>query len=96
MEKVKQKFSAQSLKLNCWSPRCRTDILKLEYLSNALSFSQPVEISNKFTQFERKLRKFTGRLNSKNFCSMFFMQKLPTNKANSSSRTHRISTRLHM
>ena len=64
------------------SPRCRTDVLKLEYLSNALSFSQPVEISNKFTQFEIKLRKFTGRLNSKNFRSMYFMQKLPTNKAN--------------
>ena len=79
---MKQKFSAQSLKLNCQSPRCRTDVLKLEYLSNALSFSQPVEISNKFTQFERKLRKFTGRLNSKNFHSMYFMQKLPTNKAN--------------
>ena len=47
-----------------------------------LVLSEPVEISNKFTQFERKLRKFTGRLNSKNFCSMYFMQKLPTNKAN--------------
>ena len=82
MEKVKQKFSARSLKLNCWSPRHTTDVLKLEYLSNALSFSQPVEISNKFTQIERKLRKFTGRLNSKNFCSMYFMQKLPTTKAN--------------
>ena len=82
MEKVKQNFSAQSLKLNCWSPRHRTDVLKLEYLSNGISFSQPVEISNKFTQFERKLRKFTGRLNSKNFCSMYFMWELPTNKAN--------------
>ena len=82
MEKVKQKFSAWSLKLNCWSPRHRTDVLKLEYLSNTLSFSQPVEISNKFTQIERKLRKFTGRLNSKNFHSMYFMQKFPTTKAN--------------
>ena len=54
MEKVKQKFSAWSLKLICWSQRHRTDVLKLEYLSNALSFSQPVEKSNKFTQFERK------------------------------------------
>ena len=54
MEKVKQKVSAHSLKLNCWSPRHRTAVLKLGYLSNALSFSQPVEISNKFTQFERK------------------------------------------
>ena len=54
MEKVKQKFSAWSLKLNCWSMRHRTVVLKLEYLSNALSFSQLVEISNKFTQFERK------------------------------------------
>ena len=54
----------------------------LEYLSNALSFSQPVKISNKFTQFERKLRKFTGRLNSKYFHSIYFMQKLPTNKVN--------------
>ena len=68
--------------LNCWSPRHRTDVLKLEYLSNALSFSQPVEISNKFAQFERKLRKSTGRLNSKNFRSIYFMQELPTNKAN--------------
>ena len=82
MEKVKQKFSAWSLKLNYWSPRCRTDVLKLEYLSNALSLSQPVEISNKFTPFQRKLRKFTGRLTSKNFHSMYFIQKLPTNKAN--------------
>ena len=82
MEKVKQKFSAWSLKLIFWSPRCRTDALKLEYISNALSFSEPVEISNKFTQFERKLRKFRGRLNLKNFCSMYSMQKLPINKAN--------------
>ena len=37
---------------------------------------------NQFTQFERKLRKFTGRLNSKNFHSMYFMWELPTNKAN--------------
>ena len=82
MEKVKQKFSAQSFKLNCWSPRHRTDVLKLEYLSNALCFSQSLDISNKFTQIERKLRKFTGRLNSKNFHSMYFMQKLLTTKAN--------------
>ena len=77
MEKVKQKFSALSLKINCWSARYRINVLKLEYLSNALSFSQPVEISNKFTQFERNLRKFTGKLNSKEFRSM-----LPTKKAN--------------
>ena len=53
-KKWSKNFSAQSLKLNCWSPRCRTVVLKLGYLSNALSFSQPVEIFNKFTQFERK------------------------------------------
>ena len=60
MQKVKQKFSAWSFKLICWSQRHRTDVLKLEYLSDALSFSQSVEISNKFTQFERK------------FCSILF------------------------
>ena len=44
----------------------------LGFLSNALSFSQLVEISNKFT----------CRLNSKNVHSMYIMWELPTNKAN--------------
>ena len=34
MEKVKQKFSAWSLKLNLWSPRCRTDVLNSKMLNS--------------------------------------------------------------
>ena len=63
IEKVKQKISAWSLKLNYWSPRYQTTVSKA--LISFKCFSQLVEIYNKFTQFERKLRKFTGRLNSK-------------------------------
>ena len=36
---------------------------KLGFLSNVFSFSQLVKIPNKLTQFERKLRNFTGVLN---------------------------------
>ena len=35
-----------------------------------------------FTHFHKKLRKFTGGLNTKNFRSMHIMHELPTNKAN--------------
>ena len=62
-------------------PRIKA-ILLPKWSLNALSFSQLVKIPNKFTQFERKLGKITGVLNSKNFHSMHIMQDLPTNKAN--------------
>ena len=52
---------------------------RLGFLSNALSLLQILEISNKFTQFERN---FTGGLNTKNFHSMRIMHELPTNNAN--------------
>ena len=93
MEKVKQNISAWSLKLNYWSPRHQTAVQRL---SNALSFSQLVEIYNKFTQFERKLRKFTGRLNSKISVTCTSCGNCQQLRLIFSLRTHRISIRLHM
>ena len=62
-------MSTLSLKLNYSSPRHQTAVSRFWFLSNALSFSQV-------------LKKFTGGLNAKNFCSMHIMHELPTNKAN--------------
>ena len=66
------------------------------FLSNALTFSLLVKIPNNFTQFWRKLRKFTGRLNSKISVACTSSRSCQQITLNFSSRTHRISTRLHM
>ena len=54
------------------------------------------KISNKFTQFERKLRKFTGRLNSKISVTCTSCGSCQQLRLIFSLRTHRISIRLHM
>ena len=58
--------------------------------------SQLVEIYNNFTQFERKLRKFTGRLNSKISVTCTSCGSCQQVRLIFSSRTRRISIRLHM
>ena len=81
-EKFRQKISAQSLKLNYWSPKHQTGISKAWISFKCSQLLTTSRISNQFTQFERKWKKFTGGLNTKNFCSIHIMRELPTNKAN--------------
>ena len=82
MEKVKQKFSAWSLKLNYWSPRHQTSVSKAWISFKCSKFLTTIKNTQQVYSVERKLRNFTGRLNSKNFCNMHIMQELPTIKTN--------------
>ena len=68
----------------------------LYFLSNALSFSQQVKISKKFTQFEIKLEIFTGRLNSKSSVAFISYGSCQQIRLIFSLRTQRFSIRLHM
>ena len=95
-EKFQKKFSTRSSKLNFWCPRHQIAASKAWISFNALSFSQVVKIPNKFTHFHKKYRKFTCRLNSKisvTGTSCWTCQQL---RLIFSSRSHRISIRLHM
>ena len=95
--KISEKISTLSLKLNYWSPRHQTAVFKVfDFFPNALSFSQVVKIPNKFTQFHKKLRKFTCRLNSKISVTGTSCGSCQQLRLIFSLRNHRISITLHM
>ena len=68
----------------------------MDFFHNSPSFYQLLKIPKKFTQFERKLRKFTGRLNSKISVACTSHRSCQQLRLIFSLRTHRISIRLHI
>ena len=89
---MKQKFSAS---FTIGLQGIKQLFQRLGFLLNALSFLQLLKIPNKFTQFE-KLRNFTGRLNSKISVTCTSCRSCQQLRIIFSSKTHRISIRLHM
>ena len=65
------------------------------FLSNALSFLMPLKIPSKFTEYKRKLRKFTVKVNHKMSIKCRLCRRCQQRRSIFPLGTDRISTKLH-